>query len=493
MKLCNLLFASLLVGACSVSPAAHIVRPVIVADAGPVPDAEVADAEVASDGQVSESAPDWAALPPVQKLDYELSQLPSRKAQYQSLCAQKRDDSFFKSVCGAQQPNITDFATLLHLVGLDQNRAFALSGNSTSLVARSVSALNPRIIIFPRIPDTLERPKQLTALGFVRGEQFVEIVSRDLVTNQPNFYLLTFEQACSYDGSCDLASLLSEQIEHNWTAYSIYSETDLEQTSLDCHACHQPAGFGTPNILRMQELTSPWTHWFPQRFEHRTDSDRVLTAEFMSIHDVDTQYGGVPVQTIGSALDEGSGAQLEAMIRAEGYGVQPNAFDPKIEAEASGGQPSPTWLALFQVALSGGAITVPFPRVDVTDDAKRAAAVLSYRAVIGGTAARTSLLDIRDVFSEDAQEKLSFVPQPNADGKTVLLQMCSRCHDGRANPATGRSHFNVQKLDQMSQDEKALAIHRLQLPADSPQIMPPWRSGRMTDDATQAAIMELSK
>jgi hypothetical protein len=450
------------------------------------------DTGPASDGSVIAPAPSWADLPPIVKPDYELGQLPSRTAQYQKLCAQNRGDSFFKTVCGDHQPNIPDFAGLLHLTGLDQNRAFALSGNSTSLVAHSVSALNPRIIIFPRIPDTLERPKQLTAIGFVRGEQFVEVVSRDLTTNQPNFYLLTFEQACNYDGSCDLTSLLSEQIEHNWTAYSIYSETDLEQTSIDCHACHQPGGYGTPNILRMQELSSPWTHWFPQRFEHRTDSDRVLTAEFMSIHDVDTQYGGVPVQTIGSALDEGSGAQLEAMIRAEGYGTQPNVFDPRIEAEASGGQPSPTWQALFQVALSGAAITVPFPRIDVTDDTKRAAAVQSYRAVIGG-APRASMLDIRDVFSEDAMEKLSFVPQPNADGKAVLLQMCSRCHDGRANPTSGRSRFNVQKLDQMSRDEKDLAIQRLQLATGAPLKMPPWRSGRMTDDATQAAISELDK
>ena len=26
----------------------------------------------------------------------------------------------------------------------------------------------------------------------------------------------------------------------------------------------------------MQEIASPWLHWFPQRFLHRTDSDRIL-------------------------------------------------------------------------------------------------------------------------------------------------------------------------------------------------------------------------
>jgi hypothetical protein len=438
-------------------------------------------------------APSWADLPPVTKPDPELARLSTREAQYENLCAQKRGDSFFKSVCGDFRPNIPDFAGLLRLAGLDQSRAFALTGNSTSLVALSVSALNPRIIVFPRVADTLERPPELVALGFVRGEQFVEVVSRDLETKRPNFYLVSFEQECNYEGGCDLANLLSEEIEHKWTAYSIYSEQDLENTTLDCHACHQPGGFGTPSIMRMQELSSPWMHWFPQRFEHRTDSDRALVAQFLSMHDVDDQYGGVPIKTIANGLDEGSGAQLEALIRAEGYADQPNVFDPRIEAEAKDGMTSPTWLTQFQISLNGGAITVPYPRVDVTDETKRAAAVKSYRDVVAGAAGRGTLLDVRDVFSQDAMEKLSFVSLPQSDGRSILVQMCSRCHDGRANPAVNRSRFNVQKLEEMSRAEKNIAIDRMQHPPTSDTRMPPWRAARMTDDAIQAAIQELMK
>jgi mono/diheme cytochrome c family protein len=441
-----------------------------------------------------EPAPSWADLPPVSKPDPELGPIGSREAQYDKLCATERGDSFFKKVCGGVRPNIPDLAGLLKLVGLDEERAFALTGNSTSLVAMSVSALNPRIIVFPRVKDTLERPAELIALGFVRGEQFVEVVSRDLKTNEPNFYLVSFEQHCSYEsGGCDLASLLTEEIEHDWTAYSIYAEQDLEKTTMDCRACHQPGGFGKGKILRMQELANPWLHWFPQRFVRRSDSDRVLTTQFMETHDVDAQYGGVPTATIGNALDEGSGAQLEALLRAEGYGDQPNAFDPRIEAEAKDGAMSTTWLAQFQVALRGEAISVPYPRADVTDEAKRAAASQKYRAVVTKAAPRETFIDIRDVFSEDAKEKLSFVPQTGADGKTVLVQMCSRCHDGRANPEVKRSRFNVQKLDQMPRDEKDFAIVRMQEPAGSPLQMPPWRAGRMTEEAIGAAIGELKK
>jgi hypothetical protein len=438
-------------------------------------------------------APSWADLPAVLMPDAELGILPSREKQYARLCATPRNDSFFKRICGGVRPNIPDLAGLLSLVGLDQDRAFALNGNSTSLVAKSVSALNPRIIVFPRIDADLDAQDDFIIVGFVRGERFAEVTSRDPMTGEPSFYLVSFEQACDYQGNCDLASKLTEEVEHNWTAYSIYPESDLENTSLDCLTCHRPAGFGTKKILRMQELSSPWLHWFPQRFVQRTDSDRVLSAQFSDIHGLDKQYGGVPVATIQNALDDGSGAQLEALIRAEGFGDQPNAFDPRIEAEAKNGEPSPTWLMQWTLATQGGAITVPYPRVDVTDEAKRTAATASYQAVVMGSAGRDTLLDLREVFSQDAAEKLSFVPQAGAGGQAVLVQMCSRCHDGRADPEIGRSHFNVLALDKMSADEKQVAAARLQEPDGSVKKMPPWRSGQLTPEALQAALTELSK
>jgi NH3-dependent NAD+ synthetase len=62
----------------------------------------------------------------------------------------------------------------------------------------------------------------LTAAGFVRGEQFAEIVSRDPTTEDLNFYLLAFEQQCSYaSAGCALANLLSDEVERDWTATQI--------------------------------------------------------------------------------------------------------------------------------------------------------------------------------------------------------------------------------------------------------------------------------
>jgi MYXO-CTERM domain-containing protein len=430
---------------------------------------------------------DWSTLPAVTAADPELAPLASRQDAYDRVCARNRGDSFAKALCGgSRRPEIRDFEELYDLVGLGDERAFALTGNSTSLLANRVSAINPRLLVFPRVEEDLRRPEAMTAIGFVRGEPFVEVASRDLSSGDFNFYLLTFEQPCSYaGGGCDLASQLTDEIESGWTAYSVYDQDDLETTSLDCNSCHQPDGYGTKRILRMQELASPWLHWFPQRFVQRTDSDRVLLAQFTDAHKGDRHYGGIPMTTIANALDEGSGAQLEALVRAEGFGAQPNPFDAQIVSELTSGS-SPTWEARFEAHLQGLAIAVPYPGIDVTDEARRSAAVRAYQDVVQGGAQRSSLLDLRDIFSDDAKQKLSFVPQPGADGKAVLLQMCARCHDGRGNPQWNKNHFNVRKLEEMSRATKDFAISRI-----SAGTMPPWRAGTLTPEAVRAATLQL--
>ncbi len=435
----------------------------------------------------------WDDLPEVLEPNAELAMLPKREEQYEKLCASGRDDSFFRTICSSPRPAISDMASLIQVAGLADNRAFALTGNSTSLVKTAVSAVNPRAIIFPRVGEAREKLAELTALGFVRGEPFVEVVSRDITSGDYNFYLFTFERQCDYDTGCDLASLLTEEIERGWTAFSIYTEDDIENTSLDCRSCHQPGGVGTPKILRMQELENPWLHWFPQRFVQRTSSDRLLTAQFLEAHRVDSAYAGIPIASIEGGIDEGSGAQLEALLVAEGQDTQPNAFDPRIEAEASDGQASPTWEQQFAITLTGDAIGVPYPQADVTDPALRAASVQSYVDVVSGAAPRESLLDLRELFSQDAKQKLGLVPPPGADGLTVLTQVCSRCHDGRGNPSLNKNEFNVKLLAQMSREEKDNVISRLLEPEGSLLRMPPWRAGTLPPAELQSALIELSK
>ncbi len=206
---------------------------------------------VACSGDPAPSGPDqasgWASLPRVTRPEPELQGLGSREVTLERVCARGRSDGFATALCGSgQRPEIADLRGLLQLSGLGEERAFALTGNSTSLVSKSVSAINPRIIVFPRVDSQRQRAAGMTAVGFVRGEQFVELVSRDTVSGDLNFYLLSFEQSCSYQPQgCDLASLLTEEVEQSWTAYSVYDQDDLEGTSFDCLSCHQPKGHAT--------------------------------------------------------------------------------------------------------------------------------------------------------------------------------------------------------------------------------------------------------
>jgi len=216
----------------------------------------------------------------------------------------------------------------------------------------------------------------------------------------------------------------------------------------------------------------------------------VLLAQFTETHKDDQHYGGVPIETIANAIDEGSGAQLEALVRAEGSGSQPNPFDSQIVTEMKTGT-SPTWQARFEAHLRGEAIPVPYPAVDVTDEAKRNAAIHSYQEVVRRASPRESLRDLRDVFSDDAMKKLSFLPQPGAGGETVLLQMCARCHDGRGNLSLSRNRFNVMELANLSRSEKDVAISRLN--ESDRGRMPPWRVGSLTPESIAAATAELRK
>ena len=110
-----------------------------------------------------------------------------------------------------------------------------------------------------------------------------------------------------------------------------------------------------------------------------------------------------------------------------------------------------------------------------------------------GAAPRESLLDLRELFSEDAKAEARARAAAGRRRPAVLTQVCARCHDGRENPLLSRNLFNVKTLDQMSREEKDLAIARLQEPEGSVLRMPPWRAATLPPAELAAAIQELSK
>src|SRR4051812_18592932 len=108
--------------------------------------------------------------------------LKTGSAQLQALCARGHQDGVSRGLCGGKA-SPGSLSELQHAVGLFSAALppqFALTAHSTSLVARSVSAINPRAIIFtPPAAAPTTQPNDgsfvqdpgFVAIGFVRGEQ----------------------------------------------------------------------------------------------------------------------------------------------------------------------------------------------------------------------------------------------------------------------------------------------------------------------------------
>ena len=74
--------------------------------------------------------------------------------------------------------------------GQGGNPFFAFQGHSSSLVGRFTSSINPRVIVMKSNVNGRAPNSSYLLQGFVRGEQLVELIANDPVTNQPDFFLV---------------------------------------------------------------------------------------------------------------------------------------------------------------------------------------------------------------------------------------------------------------------------------------------------------------
>lgn len=414
-----------------------------------------------------------------------------------TLCARPHANAVADKLCAS--PRITGLSDLLRALDLGdpELRRSVANGNSTSLVGRRSTPINPRVVTVPLIPQRLA---DFRAVGFVRGEQFVELVAYDTGRAALAFYLLTFEQACNAGPEgCSIADLQSEKIEHNWTGWKLAEDVDLAGTPIDCLVCHQPQGPGTEKLLRMQELRVPWMHWFPagamklnirDPSSSQTDTEDVLLPIFREAHGHERQYGGIPLSEL-LDLDRFAASALEGFIDTYWSlkGGAPPIFpqdnqdfefnsNQVLQERAQGSRAQ--WTQYFAEVRSGRRVTVPFYDVDTSDPAKRRAAVAAYLAVERGSAPASTMLDLRDVFSAEAQLALSIRPADTEPGPELLTHFCGRCHNPRLDQSLSRARFDVERLAEMSAEEKKLAIERILLPQDSPYVMPPVFAAELT-------------
>ncbi len=399
-----------------------------------------------------------------------------------------------QAFCSAVTPDINSIRDLQLALGLNvdengRNRStqFTLTGHSSSLVMKFTNAINPRAIIFSSINSS--RNNGLVAMGFVRGEQFAEIIAghfdpdnpNDPRTNELEFYLLNFEQTCnSSPEHCSMGHLLSDAVERNWTSWSMYHEEDLKNTVLDCRQCHQPNGTGTAKAMLMQELVNPWNHFF----RANRDGGRALLDDYAKAHDASEPYAGIA----GNRIRNSDPEDLEDLIRAFGFNQIPNVAvgtfnSRRIENEivsATPAQPasnavsgtSATWQQLYERNVRGETIQVPYHDVKITNSSELDAMATTYRAYMQGSI--TDMPDIRDIFKESDLRNMGFKVQAGLDGRGILIQACTQCHNDTLDQTISRANFSVN-IDRMSVSELKIAQQRIQMPEDHLLVMPPSR------------------
>lgn len=449
----------------------------------------------------SDVFPDWPDA---------LEGMPRGAAHTAAVCARGAADTVLTALCSDDAPAIDSLADLQDALKLGSTfitdlssartgalTALSVTAHSTGLSIRSVSAINPRLIAVRAelLANTL------SALAFARGEQFVELLAKDPASNALSFYVVGFRQACNdAPGGCSAGDLLTPAIEQDWTELTLYDEQDLENTVLDCAPCHQPGGPGSQKLMRMQELNTPWTHWF---FE-QNDGGRALLSDYLAAHGDET-YAGMTAEQIKGA-DPNALTTLvlvtnPAQLDYEPFNSLPIEAEIRAHAEAVGsGQPqdnsipgeSKTWRAAYERQKSGIGITLPYHDVKITDASKLAAKTAAYQAFRQGELAAKDLPDLREILPDDLDRlaRIGVTTDPALDGRGVLLQACAQCHNPLLDPALSRSRFRAD-LEGMSRQAKDAAIARLMLPRDNPLAMPPARLRVLSPEAISQAIEAL--
>lgn len=431
------------------------------------------------------------------------------------VCARNNGDRVAQALCGGVQ--LSSIAELTEALAFE-SPFFSLTANSSSLVGRDVSALNPRLIVGEKSTFSFEGGdltslERLMALGFARGEQFVELMAFDPVSDDLNFYLLMFEQSCNAnEDGCQTADLITPAIESNWTRWTLYQDTDLANTSLDCAVCHQPLGVGTPKVPRLQEINNSWTHWFPvhpaqqsggwssggggtvglppqDSGTHGTRSSEVLWNMFVEMHGSDPTYGGVPIAELQAAA---AGPDIETFVRTfmsarelpPELSIPPfgNAADndyfldsPSMEVNGA----ASSWSSEYERVAQGDRLPLPSYKIDITSDLDRQEAIDSYKAVTDGVAPPDSLVHPSGAIAYDSMVEMSVVPREDATAEEILSHMCARCHNSKLDPSLSRARFDATALGELTAFEKLTIADRISRPHEDKFMMPPRRFGTM--------------
>jgi hypothetical protein len=457
------------------------------------------------DGDDGGDPPD--AAPPGSYSTDPLEGLPTGYDQWVALCSRGYNDTVTQAFCaGNQPPVLTSLADVRALLGLELvpgqtqsaaggNPAFSVASHSTAVSMRHVNELNPRVLIYtpplgPLNPQSPVPNPTYDFIAFARGEPFVELASKDTVTGEPRFFLIRFTHPCEQKpGGCTNGDRFTKTIEESWTGYSIYDDATIANTTVDCLQCHQPGGPGSPKMLRLQELTIYWNHWF---FNESPPQDKVR-ADFGLAHAGEPDYGGLPIAAF-TGIRQATPAHLQAFLQHNGFGNQPNAFHSiMIDQQMAANGSSAMWNALYAESVAGREIAAPHWSVSPSAQPLLTQMIDAYQDVLNGTLPPDSLPDISQTIPETEWADMSIRPKAGLDGRAIMVHICRHCHNSTLDQSLSRASFDVDALDTLSRTIKDRAIDRLNRPMDDRKKMPPPRFHDLTDAERAAVIQVLSQ
>jgi hypothetical protein len=447
----------------------------------------------------SKGAPPGDALAPPNAADA----APSRPERLPTaFCESPRDDVVRSFFCeGESEPAVTSLADLqrgLKIAPGPTDPAYGygfqpmLLSHSTALSGRLVSPVNPRAI-FSGDSGAL--------LTYQRGVQQVELAALDRRSGHQNFYLVTFEQACTHAaGGCTPGDLFTPAVESDWTNVAIRDDEELKNTPSDCRQCHQRAR-KKPTLL-MRELEAPWTHFFAPDVDsgegdYALGIDGALfTAQYREAKGTEPYAGAI----VDNPFSLPSGFLLETLVdKPQALFFDSNRISTDLHG--AGGLPvvdpakrSTSWDAAYSAFQRGEQLALPYFAPVVTDAAKLAAVTSAYRRYLEGTLDASELPDMADVFPDDPRTRaeLGLQVDPEATPAEALVQACGTCHNDVLDQRITRARFNVD-LSRLSREELDVALERLALSPDDPAAMPPREARQLTAPVKERLVEYLRR
>jgi hypothetical protein len=398
-------------------------------------------------------------------------------------------------------------------LGPSDPRRIAATAHSLSLSGRSVSAANPRVMVFAdtNAPDGFTY-EGIVATAFARGQQLVELVALDPTTYEYNFYLLSFEQACNAS-RCTPEDLLGPSVESGWLDWTLYSDSDLQDTALDCLTCHRPFGADSHKQLLMRQVTDPWMHWgdfrggdedmCPEKPPAGAPRQVVATADGLdllrTLEGETGTYAGLPVGELhaaesGEALSDFL-VDAEVLITASPLPPHPygqlgmQTRETLCERFYTG--ESPTWEEDRRTAQAGG-FPFPYYAPDVLDTERRSELLAGRQVLWQRERERDAFEVAASWLATDVPAAVGFVPRETDEAPDILRGMCGRCHAASTDSALARARFNAEAetIEPATFGEVAT---RLALPARSPKIMPPRPAGELPAWARERLLSYLAE